>query len=126
MDDFGLIVDVGRGDDVLRQLGDVHHTASILQAPLRLQVLGHGDDVHRPLVHLQGLNGLVDHLMPVVVERLGREQVLHLFVRLLLHEQGAQDGSLEVELLRLFVSVGIHLWHLHHLAFLGSLGATIR
>ena len=114
VDDLCLILDMGAGDDVLCQLGYVHQSASLLQLALRLQILWHSYHIHRTLLNLQRLYGLVDYLMAMVVERLGSQQVRHLFVRLLFQEQSTEDGLLEIELLRLFVTKGIGLWHLNH------------
>ena len=93
--------------------------ACFLQLALRLQILRHGDHIDGTLVDLQRLDSLVDDLMAMVVETLRRQQVGHLFVGLLLNEQSTQDGSFEVELLRLFVAKGIRLWNLHYLTLGG-------
>ena len=96
VDNLCLILDVGRSDDVLRQLSNIDQASGFLQFALRLQILGHGHHIHRPLVELQRLDGAEDDLMAMVVETLRREQARHFFVGFLLHQHRSQHGGLEV------------------------------
>ena len=112
-----MVLDVGAARHACAQLHDVGLAAGLLLGAVPVELFTHRDDVYRPLLHIERLDGPVDDLMTVVVETLGLQDFAHLGIGLLLNHQSAQDGSLHVEVLGLLVSEGVHLGHLDYLCF---------
>ena len=69
--DAGMIFNVRRGGNLTTQLRDIEGTSYIIQLPGLLQLFGHCQNINRLLLDGKCADGLVDELVPLVIERLG-------------------------------------------------------
>ena len=113
-DDLGVVLDVGRAGHLRIDLHQIDFAASRLQVVGALQLLDDGHDVNGLLFCIERLNGLIDKLMPVVVEALRPQQLCHKAIGALLDHECAEHPHFHVEALRLFVSILVNLWHFHY------------
>ena len=90
-----------------RELRNIDGTAHLFQLARLGQLVGHGEHIDGFLRHAEVTDGRIDHLVARFIETLREEHLTHHGVGILVDEEGAQDGFLNVECLWLQVSVGI-------------------
>ena len=98
-DDARVVLDVGRGRDARRELGEVVAADGVVLAAA-LEFFRERDKVHGVAALEERLDGLVDFLVPPVVERVRGEDLDGLRDRVALDEDRPEHGLLDVDGLR--------------------------
>ena len=112
-DDTGMVFDMGGRSHFAAQLRDIERAAHFLQFAHGIQVFRHRQDIHRLLLEVQRTDGLIDKLVAMIVKTLGTQYLAHLRIGILLYHQCAQHSLFKFKSLRLYMSVGILLRHVH-------------
>ena len=102
---MGMILYMRRRGHIVTQFQHIHRAAHILYRPLALQFLYHRGDVHRMLLHVQRLDGLIDLLVTRLIECLWTDDLRHDGERVLVYHQRAEYQALQIECLWLQVAV---------------------
>ena len=110
-----MVLYVGTAYYCIRKGSHIGHSAHFVQMPLLVQLLHHGNHVHRLLLCSQVAYGLVYQLVLMVVETLRAQYLCHLSEGILLVHQRTKHCCLHFQILRLAVSQRVHAWDLHHL-----------
>ena len=106
MEYLGVVFYMGRRGHLGREVHHVGGPTHVVERGLALQLVGHGHDVHRRLVHVERLDGGEYLLVARFVERLRPQHFRDHRESVLVYHQCTQHHPLHVGGLRLQVSVG--------------------
>ena len=104
LEDFDIVLHVGRSPDLLGKPGQVYGTAHILERAFLLKLGADSDDVDGRVLQDKGRHRLKDHLVALIVET-RRRKLLH---RLIdgdgLDKHRSQDSFFNIKSLRGFIA----------------------
>ena len=102
-----MIFHMGRRGHMLTDVEHVGRTAHTLEGALSLEFLDDGHDVHRPLLHVHGLDGFVYLLVAGIIKRLRAQYLRHHGKGILVHHECSEHQLFDVGGLWGQMSVGV-------------------
>ena len=100
-----MIFNMGRRCHLGAQFNDICWSSDILQFILTFQLVCHRHNIHRTLIHAQGLNGMIYFLMTRLIKRFWCQAFTHHRESILIYHQCSEHHPFDIGSLRLQMTV---------------------